>query len=166
MRLDRISLLYFMFYSLDRTHKMAAQRAVVLENHTKLFVEAKVGERIKMEFTTGQVQIKPESKHGSTTLGAFWVRVVQAYFPREEFSYTKRYCQKYGSESISVSCKASEYLPMIICTITRHIFSAVCCSALHVITVMASWICIEVVQHGLDSQPSKFNQNIGQFFLS
>ena len=82
---------------------MAAQRAVVLENHTKLFVEAKVGERIKMEFATGQVQIKPESKHGSTTLGAFWVRVVQAYFPKEEFTYTKRYCSKYGSESLSVS---------------------------------------------------------------
>ena len=82
---------------------MAAQRAVVLENHTKLFVEAKVGERIKMEFTTGQVQIKPENKHGSTTLGAFWVRVVQAYFPKEEFTYTKRYCSKYGTESLSVS---------------------------------------------------------------
>lgn len=82
---------------------MAAQRAVMLENHTKLFVEAKVGERIKMEFTTGQVEIKPESKYGSTTLGAFWMRVVQAYFPREEFTYNKRYCKQHASESLTVS---------------------------------------------------------------
>ena len=89
--------------SLVRTNVMAAQDAVVLENHLKLFVETKVGEAITLEFCTGHVYIKPQKKQGSITLGSFWARVIQAYFPSPEFTYKKSYSNSHASEVLTVS---------------------------------------------------------------
>jgi len=82
---------------------MAAQKAVVLENSLKLFTETKTGERVSLELQTGCVYIYPEAKYGSITLGSFWVRVLQNYFPKSEFRYAQRYSNKHGSETLSVS---------------------------------------------------------------
>lgn len=86
-----------------RDLEMAAQDAVVLENHIKLFVETKVGENVSMEFATGRIYIKPDKRHGSTTLGAFWARVIQSYFPIPEFTYKRSYSKAHGSEVLMVS---------------------------------------------------------------
>jgi len=86
---------------------MESSRNVTLENHIKLFVEAKIGERVLLEFSTDCVYVKPHSKQGSTTLGAFWVRVIQCYFPRSKFSYKKGYSSSHGSETLSVSFMAN-----------------------------------------------------------
>lgn len=82
---------------------MAAQDNVVVENHVKLFVETKVAENVSMELSTGCVYVRPTVKSGSTTLGAFWMRVVQSYFPKEQFTYRKHYSTAVGSEALSVS---------------------------------------------------------------
>lgn len=88
---------------------MAAQDAVALENHVKLFVETKVAENVAMEISSGCVYIRPCVKRGSTTLGAFWVRVIQSYFPKDQFTYRKHYSTAVGSEALSVSLLCSKF---------------------------------------------------------
>ena len=77
--------------------------SVVLENHIKLFVECKVGEEVTLNFRTGGVNVNPEDKLGSTTLGAFWVRVVQSFFPQDVYEYKRAYCKSTASHTLSVS---------------------------------------------------------------
>lgn len=82
---------------------MASQDAVVLENSLKLFVETKVGERVSLVLSANHIKVKPDNKSGSTTLGSFWVRVIQSYFPSPQFTYQKFYDKSCGSEAITVS---------------------------------------------------------------
>lgn len=86
---------------------MASQDAVVLENYVKLFVQTKIAEEVSLEFATGCVYVRPAKKQGSTTLGAFWIRVLQSYFPQGHFTYKRHYSASMGSEAITV--KVEDY---------------------------------------------------------
>lgn len=98
---------------------MAAADAVVLENHVRLFVETKVGENISLELSSACVYVRPVLKGGSTTLGAFWARVIQSFYPKGVNNYKKLYSTAVGSEALTVSTFILSQLTITLTAIYR-----------------------------------------------